>query len=107
MIRQAARGAFVLVLIAAALDSAGFGQPPANPDRVYYRDKKDGAIRSAEGELKPGPAGFQVGAGKNVIAISPADIVRVVPGDLPALDRTSVMAQVALEEKKEWGKARD
>lgn len=106
MIRQAARGAFVLLLIAAVLD-ASRAQPPMNPDKVYYRDKKDGAIRSADGELKPGPAGFQVGTGKNVIAISPGDIVRVVPGDMPPLDRKDILAQVSFEERKEWGKARD
>ena len=107
MIRQAARGAFALILFAAVLDTAGLGQPQTNPDKIYYRDKKDGSTRSVEGELKAGPAGYQVTSGKTVLALSPADIVRVVPGDLPALDRTSVLSQAALEEKKDWGKARD
>jgi hypothetical protein len=105
MIRTVARGAFALVLMAAVVEAAA--QPPAAPDKVYYRDKKDGTIRSAEGELKPAPAGFQVGTGKTVVVISPLDIVRVVPGDVPPFDRKDILAQVSLEERKEWGKARD
>jgi hypothetical protein len=108
MIRLAARGVVVLVLTAAVLDSAGRGQPAGTPDKVYYRDKKDGSVRSTEGELKPTPAGYQVlSGGKVVLTVSPADIVRVIPGDLPGLDRLKdVLPQVTLEEKKEWEKAR-
>lgn len=105
MIRTAARGALVLVLFAAVLD-ASLAQP-TNPDRVYYRDKKDGSLRNSDGEVKSGPTGFQLVSGKTVVALSPLDIVRVVPGDMPPLDRKDIQAQLTLEERKEWGKARD
>lgn len=108
MTRQAARVAMALVLVAVVLDSTGRSQP-ANPDRIYYRDKKDrdGTPKSVDGELKASPAGYQVISGGKVIAvISPADIVRVIPGDHPPLERKDVLAQVTLEEKKDWEKAR-
>ena len=106
MIRLAARGAFALVLIAAVLETAGRGQPPAQ-DKIYYRDKKDNTIKWIDGELKPGPSGYQAGAGKSVVVVAPYDLVKVVPGELPLLDRKDLMAQTNLEDKKEWGKARD
>jgi hypothetical protein len=106
MIRQTARGAMFLVLIAAVLDATGRAQPPAQQDRIYYRDKKD-SLKNVEGDLKPGPAGYQViSGGKVLTTISPADIVRAIPGDLPPIDRKDVLAQAALEEKKDWEKAR-
>lgn len=105
MIRSAARGALVLLLIAAVLDASR--AQPANPDKVYYRDKKDGTIRSSDGEVKSGPTGYQIVAGKTVVSVSPLDVIRVVPGDMPPIDRKDIQAQVTLEERKEWGKARD
>ena len=109
MMRQAGRGALALVLIAAVLDSTGRTQPPANPDKVYYRDRKDkdGATKSVEGELKFSPTGFQVIANNKVVTtLSPADIVRVVPGDLAGPERKDVDGVLALEQKREWEKAR-
>lgn len=110
MTRQVVRGLVALVLVAAVLDSAGRGQPGSTPDRIYYRDKKDSpaaAPKAVEGELKAAAAGYQIVAnGKVVAVVSPADIVRVVPGDVPGLDRKDVLAQVALEEKRDWEKAR-
>src|SRR3954464_1740127 len=109
MMRQAGRGALALVLIAAVLDSAGLGQPPANPDKVYYRDRKDpgGAPKSTEGELKFSPAGYQVLVnGKVATTISPSDIVRVVPGDLVDPLRKEADPFQKLEDKREWEKAR-
>lgn len=108
MIRQAARGALALVLVAAVLDSAGFGRQ-GTADKVSYRDKKDGTIRTVDGELKPGPAGFQVvEKGKVNATVAGNDIVRVVPGDLPGLERTTdVLPMLALEDKKDYTKARD
>ena len=105
MIRTVARGAFALVLMAVVVEASA--QPPVVPDKVYYRDKKDGAVRSADGDLKPAPAGFQLTVDKKPLVISPFDIIRVVPGAAPPLDRKDILAQVALEERKEWGKARD
>ncbi|MDB5305872.1 MAG: hypothetical protein JWO38_74 [Gemmataceae bacterium] len=106
MVRQAAGGVMVLVLIAVVLDSAGRGQPPTLPDRVYVRDKKDGSIRPIEGELKTGPAGYQIVAGGKGTPASPADIIRVVPGEVAGIDRKDILAQNALEEKRDWEKAR-
>jgi hypothetical protein len=108
MIRQLMCGVLLLVLIAAVLDSTGRAQPPQQ-DTIYYRDRKDkdAAPKSVDGELKPAPAGYQIiSGGKVVTTVSPADIIRVVPGDLPGVDRKDVLALVANETKKEWEKAR-
>ena len=85
MLRQATRGVAFLVLFASVLDSASRGQQPAAADRVYYRDKKDGSVKQVEGELKASPSGFQVvNTDKKVVAtVSPSDVIRVVPGEIP------------------------
>ena len=107
MMRQAARGALALLLVAAVLDSAGRGQTGTG-DKLYYRDKKDKKERTAEGELKLTPAGLQVVAGGKVsVTVSPADVVKVVPGELPGMDRLKdVLPPLNLEDKREWDKAR-
>jgi hypothetical protein len=107
MTRQAARGALALLLVAAVLDSAGRGQTGTG-DKLYYRDKKDHQVRTAEGELKMGPAGLQVVAGGKVtVTVSPTDVVKVVPGDLPGMDRLKdVLPALNSEDKREWEKAR-
>src|SRR2546423_1848398 len=107
MTRQAARGALALVLVAARLDSAGRGQTGTG-DKLYYRDRKENKERTAEGELKMTPAGLQVVAGGKVTAtVSPTDIVKVVPGDLPGMDRLKdVLPALNLEDKRDWDKAR-
>lgn len=108
MLRQAIRGVVFLALIAAVLDATGRAQPPAGPDRVYYRDKKDGSHKSVEGELKAGPAGYQiVTADKKVVAtVSADDLIRVVPGDIPGYDRKSIYDPVNAEEAGKWEDAR-
>ena len=96
------------VLAALLLAAAGRGQPPAaNPDRVFVRDKanRDGPPKAVEGELKATAGGYQVVSGGKTTPVSPADIVRVVPGDVPGLDRKDVTGPAALEEKREWAKA--
>lgn len=97
------------ILTALVLAAAIRGQPPANPDRVYVRDKanRDAAPRAVDGELKASAAGFQVVAGARATPVSPADIVRVVPGEVPGIDRKDITDQANLEEKREWAKARD
>lgn len=107
MTRHAARVALVL-LLAAVLDSTGRGQAGAGTDKIYFRDKKDNQVRNLEGELKMSPAGIQVVAGGKVTAtVSPYDVVKVVPGDLPGLDRIrDVLPPLGLEDKHEWEKAR-
>lgn len=107
MVRQMCRGALALVLIATVLETAR-SQPAANADRIYYRDKKtkDGSVASIDGVLKTSPAGYQIVSGAKVIPVSPADIVRVVPGELPGLDRKDVLAQATLEANGDWEKAR-
>lgn len=96
------------VLVALLLTAVGRGQP-ATPDRVFVRDKanRDAAPKAVDGELKAAAAGFQVVAGGKVTPVSPADIVRVVPGEVAGLDRRDVTDQAVLEEKREWAKARD
>lgn len=95
------------VLSALLLAAAGRGQPPAAPDRVFVRDKanRDAPPKSLEGELKATAGGYQVVSGGKNTPVSPADIVRVVPGDLPGVERKDVTGPAALEEKREWAKA--
>ena len=108
MLRQATRGVAFLVLFASVLDSASRGQQPAAADRVYYRDKKDGSVKQVEGELKASPSGFQVvNTDKKVVAtVSPADVIRVVPGEIPGYDRKAIYEPVTDEDKHQWDKAR-
>ncbi len=109
MVREAARGVLVLVLVAVVLESTGRGQPALNPDRIYYRDKKDrdGAPKSVEGEIKATPVGYQIlASGSKVIPISPIDIVRVVPAELPGIEQKDLIAVGLPENAKDWEKAR-
>jgi hypothetical protein len=105
MMRQAARGALALVLVTAVLDSTGFGQPGVGV-KVYYRDKKDreGPEKIIDGEqLKVTPAGVQViNKGAVSATLSPNDIIRVDPGEVPPLDRKDVAAQITLERERKW-----
>ena len=105
LVRQAARAAVVVVLVAVVLSSTGRGQPAAQPDRVYIRDK-DGSERSIVGELKAGPTGYQVvGDGKSV-PVAPADILRVLPGQVAGVDKTDLDTATKFETAKDWEKAR-
>jgi len=107
MIRQAVRGIVILASIVLLLDVA-IGQPSGSPDKVVIRDKdkKDGSTKTYEGTLKVGPGGFQLMSsdGKVLAVVSPADIVRVIPGDLVGVDRGDMLAQLALEDNKKTRK---
>ena len=98
MIHQMARGATLLAAIVLLINSAS-GQ--GGPERIVVRDKKDGSTKSYDGTLKFGAVGLQiVGAeGKVLGEISPADIVKVVPGDLPGLENKDKFSLVQLEDK--------
>jgi hypothetical protein len=109
MLRTPTRVLLLVALLAALLESTTRGQPAATSDRVYYRDKKDGQVKDLPAELKASPAGYQVIAAsdKKVVAtVSAADIVRVVPADIPGYDYKAIMEPVNFEVKKEWDKAR-
>ncbi len=102
MIRQVARGFIALAGITLLIESV-VGQPPMTPpDRIYIRDKKDGTIKNLEGNLVFTPTGLQiVGEGKKTLAIlTPAEVVKVVPGELAGLERAEVLKYAALEDKK-------
>ena len=108
MMRQAIRGLVLLGLLAAVVDSTGRAQN--TPDKVTVRDRKDGSLKSYEGQLKVGPAGFQVFGGekfdKVVVTAAPDDIVKFAVGDLPGVDREVLRAVATKEEKKEYDAAR-
>lgn len=108
MLRVSLRLVAFGLFAALVLESAGFGQPAATSDRVYFRDKKDGTIRELPGEIKAAPGGYQVlSADKKVVAtVSAADLIRVVPADIPGYDLKTILEPVNLEAKKEWEKAR-
>lgn len=107
MIRHAARGALALVLMAAVLHSAGLGQP-ATQIKVFYRDAKTGSEKTIDGDdLKATPGGYQViSAGKVTATISPDDIVRIDPGEMPPLERKDILSQITLEKDRKWEPAR-
>jgi hypothetical protein len=107
MLRQSIRAGLFLSLLGVLLVSTGLAQQ-GSPERVYYRDKKDGQIRDLPGELKVSPTGYQVisASDKKVVAtVSAADIVRVVPA-VPTDELKTYMEPVNFEIKKEWEKAR-
>lgn len=106
MTRLAIRGGLALALVAATLASTGYGQQGGLGVKVYYRDKtnREGPEKIVDGEqLKVTPAGVQV-INKGVVSttISPNDIIRVDPGEVPPLERKDVAAQIALEREKKW-----
>jgi hypothetical protein len=107
MLRSFACAVSALTLMALLLETSRAQQ--AGADRIYYRDpaNRDGPQRSVEGQLKASPAGYQLIAdGKVKTVLSPSDIIRVVPGNLPGLDKADIEAQKALEINEEWEKAR-
>jgi hypothetical protein len=71
---------------------------------VEYRDRKDGSIKKTEGQLRAGPAGFQVFTGEKFdklnITLSPDDIVKVTIGDLQGVERGAINSLFAKEDKK-------
>jgi len=108
MLRQVLRAALFLVLLALLLDSTSRAQP-GTPDRVYFLNKKDGQVKDLPGEIKVSPTGFQViqASDKKVVAtITAAELIRIVPSDIPGYDLKGVMEPVNFEIKKEWDKAR-
>jgi len=109
MLRFPVRLLVLGALVVSIVQSTGRAQQAATSDRVYYRDKKDGQIKDLPAELKASPTGYQIVAAsdKKVVAtVSAADIVRVVPADIPGYDYKSIMEPVNFELKKEWEKAR-
>jgi hypothetical protein len=100
MIRTAT-GGFAIFAATALLAGAAAGQAPT-PDKIYVRDKA-GAVKSYEGILKFSPTGYQIFSpetNKVVAQVSPVDIVKLVPGDLPGSDRSAAVGLLPLEEKK-------
>ncbi len=107
MVRQFAWGAAALLLLGIGIETTR--AQPAGADRIYYRDpaNREGPTRSAEGELKASPAGYQlISEGKVKAVLSPSDIVRVIPNNLPGVDKADIEAQRSLEINEEWEKAR-
>src|SRR5262245_50706293 len=99
MMRQAIRGLVLIGLFAWVVDSSGRAQNA--PDKVEVRDRKDGTTKKYEGVLKVSPAGFQVFSGdKGGAPFSPDDIVKITIGDLPGVDRGTVLSLHTKEEKK-------
>jgi hypothetical protein len=99
MMRQAVRGLVVVAALAALVGASG--AQPASLDKVYVRDKKDGSTKTYDGTLKFGPGGFQVVGAKDKVlaAVAPEDLIKYVPGEMPGLDRATVLGLVAMEDK--------
>jgi hypothetical protein len=95
-------------VLAALFVAAGDLRAQITLDKVTVRERKDGAAKTFEGTLTVGPDGFQVvGADKKVVAtVHPDDVVKVAIGDLPGVDRGSILSLVVKEEKRDWDGAR-
>ena len=112
MLRHAFRGGLLLAMIAAVTAQTGLGQ--ATGDKIVYR-KGEGALKTVTGDLKQtAPGVFQVVSGgkavtdgRGALELSPADIVRVVPGnDLPGVSRDRLVDLDGIETGKDYGKAK-
>ena len=104
MIRQAIRGLVVLVAVVLVLQAA-LGRQATILDKVVVRDgKKDRATRTYEGTLVLGKEGLRIISGpkgdKLLATIDPADVLKFTPGDLPGVDRNTILAQISSEEKR-------
>ena len=99
MIRQAVRGLVVVAALALVIGSSD-AQPTAL-EKVYVRDKKDGSVKTYNATLKFGPGGYQVVAAKDKVlaTVAPEDLIKYVPGELPGLDRNTVLGLVEMEDK--------
>ncbi len=109
MMRQAIRGLVLLGLLALLADSPARAQN-APPDKVTVRDRKDGTIKTVEGQFRVGPAGFQVVGGdkldKVVATVAPDDVVKVVIGDLAGVDRATINGLNTKEDQKDYDAVR-
>jgi hypothetical protein len=109
MKRQAIRGLVLLGLLTLVADSTVRGQP-APADKITVRDRKDGSTKTYDGQFKVGPGGFQVFGGekfdKVIATITPDDIIKVVIGELPSVERSVILGLNAKEEKKDYDGAR-
>ena len=109
MMRQAIRGLVLLGLLALLVDSPARAQN-AVPDKVTIRDRKDGTIKTVDGQFKVGPAGFQVVGGekldKVVATVAPDDVVKVAIGDLAGVDRPAISGLNTKEDQKDYDAVR-
>jgi hypothetical protein len=101
MIQKMARGLIILAGIALLVDSAVGRQPMTTADKITVR-LKDGATKNYEGNLVFAATGLQIqGPDKKMIAlVNPNDIVKIVPGDLPGIERGDMFKLIGLEDKK-------
>jgi hypothetical protein len=78
------------------------GQPSGVADRILVRDgKKAGTTKTYEGTLVLDKAGLRVLSGDKVIAtLDPADVLKITVGDLPGVDRNTMLVLFASEDKK-------
>lgn len=108
MKRQAIRCLILLGLLTLAADSTVRGQ--TIHDKVTVRDRKDGSLKTYDGQFRVSPAGFQVFGGekadKVVATVAPDDVVKVAIGDLPGIDRAVILGNNAKEDKKDYDGAR-
>jgi hypothetical protein len=106
MMRQAIRGLVLFGLLAAVVSSTVRAQNL--PDVVTVRDRSSGTTKTVSGQYTLSPAGFQIiGGDKKVLAtVNPDDVLKVAIGDLPGIERDSILALIAKEGKKEYQEAR-
>jgi tetratricopeptide (TPR) repeat protein len=104
MTRNALRGLALFGLMAAVVVSTARAQ---NPDVVSVRDRKDNSIKKLTGTLTVSSTGFQVvGADKKAAPpINPDDVVGVVIGDLPGVDRGVTNSASTKEDNKKYAEA--
>lgn len=101
MLRQAARGLLALAAITLLVETS-IGQPPAaTPDKITVRNK-DGTTKNYDGNLQFTPAGLQIVSPekKALLVVAPGDILKVVPGEMPGIDRGVLLGLISTEDKK-------
>jgi hypothetical protein len=88
---------FVLLLGLTALAAPARGQSGA-ADKVTYYDRADGKVVTTSAVTKESPAGVQLIVGGKVKAlVSPADVVKLEPGDVKGVQLGEVLGARALE----------
>lgn len=104
MKRPAIRGLALFVFTVAVVSTA---LAQTTPDSIEVRSRKDGTTKTYRGQLKVGPAGFQVLTGEKLEkaeTVNPDDITRITAGELTGVKADALSAAKAKEDLAFKGK---
>lgn len=101
IVRHLVRGVLSGVCAVSVMSVPVLLAQPAALDRVEIRDRKDGSLKVLNGKLTLSKLGLQLVSGeKKAVLLSYEDILRIVPGELPGIDRAMFNTAFNAEEKK-------